>query len=234
MALDATMILPAIFFTVVAVIIGSILFKKKPVKEAPKNKHHEHEEAPARSVEVHHATPSEPLEIPVLVNHPIFGTTVSAEAEKKAVKKVEEPVAAPPVVEDVGVVEQPAVVEAVVEAVQAAPEPVPVVEATPEPVVEPAPEPCEPVAEPVEEPLPAEPTPEPEPIVEAAPVEEAAPSEPAPEPVAEPIPEPEHNDEAAGPVEDDEVPKIVPGKKRSKFEKRLSKEEMEEEQRAAE
>lgn len=114
MAIDAAVILPAIFFTIIAVVIASVLFKKKPEKEAPKKPKY-HEEAPTRPAESYQCS-SEPLEIPALVNHPIFGT-VTAEAKEEVVvkeeKKVEEPVVVPPVVEDVGVVEQPAVVEAV-------------------------------------------------------------------------------------------------------------------------
>lgn len=120
MAIDAAVILPAIFFTIVAVVIASVLFKKKPEKEAPKKPKY-HEETPSHPVESYQSS-SEPLEIPALVNHPIFGTTVTAEAKEEVVvkeeKKVEEPVVVAPVVEDVGVVEQPAVAAAVVEAVQ--------------------------------------------------------------------------------------------------------------------
>ena len=88
MAIDAGLLLPAIFFTIIAVVIASVFFNKK---EAPKKK--KHEEAPARTVESYQCS-SEPLEIPALVNHPIFGTTVTAAAAeaKPEVAKVEEPV----------------------------------------------------------------------------------------------------------------------------------------------
>ncbi|KAF1380190.1 hypothetical protein PFLUV_G00184210 [Perca fluviatilis] len=100
--------------------------------------------------------------------------------------------------------------------------------AVPEPASEPEPEP-EPVPEPVT-------VPDPEPVAESEPepVEEVLP-EPTPEPAVEESPEPEpetvlNNDVAAA----EEKVTFTPGKKQSKFETLMTKEEMEEEQRAPE
>ncbi|KAL7861018.1 hypothetical protein AOLI_G00173670 [Acnodon oligacanthus] len=89
MAVDAPVILSALFFTIIAIIIASVFLAKK---SAPKNgkQKREKEARPEHTAEV-----SEPRVKPTI-----------------AEKRQEEPVLAPPVVEDIGVADEPPVLEA--------------------------------------------------------------------------------------------------------------------------
>jgi len=231
MDFDPAVIIPAILFTVAAIYFASTYLNKKAAAAPAEKKKPKVGYAdiipPSRALGVvQHYEPK--VEKPPVIEH-----------KPEVAPPKEEPVIVAPVVEDIGVVEE-----------QPEPEIIPVYQETdvknvPEP--EPVPEVvAEPIAEPVVE---AEPMPEAEPEAEEAPA--PAPEEPLPELIPgsmhidEPAPEPmmdvvpgdvpeldayEHNDVAAA---EDHV-SFTPGKKQSKFETLMTKEEMEEEQRVAE
>lgn len=93
--MDPVLVLPAAFLTFLAVVLAAVIFFTPKKKEEPKKSH------VVASSPVESYTPfklSEPLEIPALVNHPIFGTTVGeAVAEAKPEPVVEAAPAPEPV-----------------------------------------------------------------------------------------------------------------------------------------
>lgn len=254
MDLDPAVIIPAILFTVVAIYFASSFLNKKPDASSssaankkpkvgygddipPSRALGEQRPAPAASPRTQPSAP--PVE------------DIGA-AEVTPVKAAPEPVKVPePVPEPVKVPEpvpEPVKVPETLPEPETIPEPEPVAEPEPEPVAEPEPEPVpEPVPELVDEFDPVseaiqESLVEPEPAVEQS-LPELIPGsedrlltpEPAVEVSFEPEPEPEPetvlNDDVAAAEEN---VKFTPGKKQSKFEMLMTKEEIEEEQRVPE
>ncbi|XP_041757471.1 protein TsetseEP-like isoform X2 [Coregonus clupeaformis] len=231
MELDASIILPALFFTILAVVLAAKFIPKKQPEEKKKRVKvgYGDDSPPSRAL-----APAVPVvEVPkVEISPPVMKPEVIPEPETVA-----------PVVEEINVVEEETVKEPeIIPEVQTVPEPVPEPVVEPEPVPEPIPEP-EPIPVVVEEPileLIAEP--EPVPVVKEVPVREPTPEpareptpeparEPTPEPAKEPTPEPVFVPEPEDLESNAEEVHFTPGMKMSKLEKLMTKEEMEEEQR---
>ncbi|XP_020332370.1 matrix-remodeling-associated protein 7 isoform X1 [Oncorhynchus kisutch] len=219
MELDASIILPALFFTILAVVLAAkFIPKKQPEEKKKKVKVGNGDEIPPSRVL---APAVAILEVPKMEVPP---QVVEAEV-------IPEPVTVAPVVEEINVVEEETVKE---------PEMIPEVRAVPEPVPEPVVEP-EPVPEPIPEPEPIPVVVE-EPILDLiaksvgkeVPVREPTPEparEPNPKPAREPTPEPIFVTEPEDLESNAEEVHFTPGMKISKLEKLMTKEEMEEEQR---
>ncbi|XP_064843858.1 matrix-remodeling-associated protein 7-like isoform X1 [Oncorhynchus masou masou] len=215
MELDASIILPALFFTILAVVLAAKFIPKKQPEEKKRVKVGNGDDIPpSRAL----APAVAILEVPKMEMVP--PQVVEAEV-------IPEPVTVAPVVEEINVVEEETVKE---------PEMIPEVQVVPEPVVEPEPVPelipePEPIPVVVEEPildLIAES------VVKEVPVREPTPEparEPNPKPAREPTPEPIFVTEPEDLESNAEEVHFTPGMKISKLEKLMTKEEMEEEQR---
>ncbi|XP_023868459.1 matrix-remodeling-associated protein 7 isoform X2 [Salvelinus sp. IW2-2015] len=230
MELDASIILPALFFTILAVVLAAKFIPKKQPEEKKKRVKvgNRDDIPPARAL-----TPAVGVvEVPkVEIPPPVIVPKVKVPPQVVDAEVLTEPVTVAPVVEEINVVEEETVKE---------PEIIPEVQPVPEPVVEPEPVP-EPITEPepipviVEEPI-LELIAEPEPVsvVKEVPVRELTPEparEPKPKPVREPTPEPIFVPEPEDLESNAEEVHFTPGMKISKLEKLMTKEEMEEEQR---
>nr|XP_020468842.1 matrix-remodeling-associated protein 7 isoform X2 [Monopterus albus] len=231
MDLDVTVIIPAILFTIAAIYLASSLLNKKP-------------NASSSSVGNKKPTVGYGDDIP-----PSKAVEEHLPPEPEASPRQQPP--SPPV-EDIGAAEKVQGVKAVPDSVSAS-EPVPEPVKVPEPASapEPFPEPAS-VSEPVQEPAAVpEPVavPDPEPVVKSESVSEAVlqsvekslselipgsaeDSLPNPEPLAQASheAEPEIVQSSDATAADDTV-KFTPGKKQSKYETLMTKEEIEEEQR---
>lgn len=126
LGLDFSYVLPAVLFTLLAVILGSSFFKKPK----PSKKKEDDAARVERTEKVEHFQPKVELpEVAPIVEH----------KEEKVEQKEAESVAVAPVVEEMGVVEEQPVIEPETTEIQEpAPEPEP--EAEPEPTPKPAPE----------------------------------------------------------------------------------------------
>ncbi|KAM9472730.1 uncharacterized protein ACWYII_007945 isoform 1-T2 [Salvelinus alpinus] len=224
MELDASIILPALFFTILAVVLAAKFIPKKQPEEKKKRVKvgNRDDIPPARAL-----TPAVGVvEVPkVEIPPPVEVPKVKVPPQVVEAEVLTEPVTVAPVVEEINVVEEETVKE---------PEIIPEVQPVPEPVVEPEPVP-EPIPVIVEEPI-LELIAEPEPVsvVKEVPVRELTPEparEPKPKPVREPTPEPFFVPEPEDLESNAEEVHFTPGMKISKLEKLMTKEEMEEEQR---
>ncbi|XP_055741560.1 E3 ubiquitin-protein ligase RNF12-B-like isoform X2 [Salvelinus fontinalis] len=217
MELDASIILPALFFTILAVVLAAKFIPKKlPEGQKKRVKVGNGDDIP----------PSRALT-------PAVGVVEVPKVEMVPPQVVEaevltEPVTVAPVVEEINVAEEETVKEPeMILEVQAVPEPVVEPEPVPEPITEPEPIPVvveEPILELIAEPEPVS-------VMKEVPVRELSP-EPArePKPAREPTPEPIFVPEPEDLESNAEV-HFTPGMKISKLEKLMTKEEMEEEQR---
>uniref|UniRef100_A0A4W5KCD5 Matrix-remodeling-associated protein 7 helical domain-containing protein n=1 Tax=Hucho hucho TaxID=62062 RepID=A0A4W5KCD5_9TELE len=230
MELDASIILPALFFTILAVVLATKFIPKKQPEEKKKSVK---DDIPSSRA----LAPAVPiLEAPkVEIPPPVIVPRVEVPPPVVGAEVITEPVTVAPVVEEINVVEEETVKEhEIIPEVQAVPEPVPEPVVEPEPVPEPIPEP-EPIPVVVEEPI-LELIAEPEPVsvVKEVPVREPTPEparEPNPKPAREPTPEPISVPEPEDLESNAEEVHFTPGMKISKLEKLMTKEEMEEEQR---
>ncbi|KAJ8389169.1 hypothetical protein AAFF_G00123750 [Aldrovandia affinis] len=219
MDLDVSYLLPAILFTLFAIIVGSSFFtkKQKPTNQTPPDVPHRHKEPEKPSGGYAERKVPEPAPIVVHKEEPKAEEVV---AEEKVEEKGPEVVAVAPVVEEMGVVEEQPATEP---DVPPAPETTGIQE--PEPELE-----KEPEAVPEEEPIPD--------LIPGSVVEEVTPEDLIePESVPEPTPAPEHvlekesvAEHNEGDVKEDGSLKYTPGRT-PQFEEMMTNREMEEEQR---
>lgn len=259
MDLDPAVIIPAILFTVVAIYFASSFLSKKPDASSssaaskkpkvgygddipPSRALGEHRPAPEASPRTQPSAP--PVEDVGAAEKIQVAPVKAAPAPVKEPEPVPEPVKEPEPVKVPEPVPEPVTVPETLPEPETIPEPEPEPELVAEPEPEPVPEPAlEPLDEfdPISEAI-LESEVEPEPAVEESLPELISGSEdrlPTPEPAVEVSFEPEPEPELETVLNDDvaaaeENVKFTPGKKQSKFEMLMTKEEIEEEQRVPE